>query len=265
VLWRSDLALLRVDDPLFWAQVEPMQFTDTPQLQDKIIVAGSVALLGSRSTKEKKRKEREKERKKIDNWQRGVLEGKVRATSSACITPLHKSFSSSSLSLFSSLFGHLHAFVTCFFPLSFRSFISFRLCLDLSDRYPTGGDNLSITSGVVSRVDLQRYAHGGLHQVAPPPLRMYFMHGWLVSTLRMPIPGFSFFSNLLPIPLCTFVFLHVSLPCKSMPPSTRATAGALPSWQMVRGGWLALPFRFPVFPPPLLFFFWGNPQIYPSK
>lgn len=34
------------------------------------------------------------------------------------------------------------------------------------DRYPTGGDSISISSGVVSRVEVQRYAHGGGTQVS---------------------------------------------------------------------------------------------------
>ena len=29
--------------------------------------------------------------------------------------------------------------------------------------YPTGGDNISVTGGVVSRVEIQQYAHGAAH------------------------------------------------------------------------------------------------------
>ena len=32
--------------------------------------------------------------------------------------------------------------------------------------YPTGGDNISITGGVVSRVDFQQYAHGAANLLA---------------------------------------------------------------------------------------------------
>ena len=32
--------------------------------------------------------------------------------------------------------------------------------------YPTGGDTISITSGVVSRAEVQRYAHGGTNLLA---------------------------------------------------------------------------------------------------
>lgn len=32
--------------------------------------------------------------------------------------------------------------------------------------YPTGGDNISVTRGVVSRVDIQRYSHSGASLLA---------------------------------------------------------------------------------------------------
>lgn len=32
--------------------------------------------------------------------------------------------------------------------------------------FPTGGDNISVTRGVVSRVDIQRYSHSGAHLLA---------------------------------------------------------------------------------------------------
>ena len=32
--------------------------------------------------------------------------------------------------------------------------------------FPTGGDNVSVTRGVVSRVDIQRYNHSGAHLLA---------------------------------------------------------------------------------------------------
>ena len=32
--------------------------------------------------------------------------------------------------------------------------------------YPTGGDNISVTRGVVSRVDIQRYSHSGTQLLA---------------------------------------------------------------------------------------------------
>jgi len=32
--------------------------------------------------------------------------------------------------------------------------------------FPTGGDNISVTRGVVSRVDIQRYSHSGSHLLA---------------------------------------------------------------------------------------------------
>ena len=32
--------------------------------------------------------------------------------------------------------------------------------------FPTGGDNISVTRGVVSRVDIQRYSHSGINLLA---------------------------------------------------------------------------------------------------
>jgi hypothetical protein len=34
------LALLTVEDEGFWADLPPLEFCDTPQLQDKVLVAG---------------------------------------------------------------------------------------------------------------------------------------------------------------------------------------------------------------------------------
>ncbi len=67
-----DLALLTVDDERFWADVQPLEFGDVPELQHSVAVAG----------------------------------------------------------------------------------------------YPQGGDNISITTGVVSRIDIQQYVHGAAHLLA---------------------------------------------------------------------------------------------------
>ena len=45
--------------------------------------------------------------------------------------------------------------------------------------FPTGGDNISVTRGVVSRVDIQRYSHSGSHLLAIQ-VRPCFHHSFFV-------------------------------------------------------------------------------------
>ena len=54
--------------------------------------------------------------------------------------------------------------------------------------FPTGGDNISVTRGVVSRVEIQRYAHSAVELLAIQVI-VFFHRNFFLSNQLVKYPG----------------------------------------------------------------------------